>query len=229
MSKTNTGSREGLTWAKVSRFLSLIFQPSRLTTYLSAKRFEEIPLNILLQDRMQGILIDADGTMGPHHTSEFDTSILEHVQKMLQKGKNRLKNFNNIKWKMSSAEYLPFEDEIFDYYTISFGIRNVTDINITLKESLRVLKPGGRFMCLEFSKIDNEILEIIYKQYSKAIPIIGKIIVGTEKPYKYLIDSIDNFYNQKQLSELMRINGFSNIKYRNLSNGIAAIHSGWKV
>ena len=86
MSKTNAGSREGLTWAKVSRSLSLFFQPSRLTTYLSAKRFEEIPLSTLLQDGIQGILIDADGTMGPHHTREFDTSVLEHVQKMLQQG-----------------------------------------------------------------------------------------------------------------------------------------------
>ena len=86
MSKTNTGPREGITWAKISRSLSLIFQPSRLTTYLSVKRFEEISLNKLLRDGMQGILIDADGTIGPHHTREFDTSILEHVQKMLEQG-----------------------------------------------------------------------------------------------------------------------------------------------
>ena len=84
-------------------------------------------------------------------------------------------------------------------------------------------------MCLEFSKIDNEILNFLYKQYSKAIPHIGKIVVGSDKPYKYLIDSIDKFYNQKQLVELIQKNGFSNVEYRNLSNGIAAIHSGWKI
>ena len=84
-------------------------------------------------------------------------------------------------------------------------------------------------ICLEFSKIDNEVLDFLYKQYSKAIPYIGKIIVGSEKPYQYLIESIQEFYNQKDLAELMKKNGFSNVEYRNLSNGIAAIHSGWKI
>ena len=84
-------------------------------------------------------------------------------------------------------------------------------------------------MCLEFSKIDNEVLNFIYKQYSKAIPLIGKLVVGTDKPYKYLVDSIEKFYNQEQLAELMLINGFSNVDYRNVSNGISAIHSGWKI
>ena len=84
-------------------------------------------------------------------------------------------------------------------------------------------------MCLEFSKIDNEVLKYFYSQYSKTIPHIGKLIVGSEKPYKYLIDSIEKFYNQEDLSKLMSKNGFSNIEYRNLSYGIAAIHSGWKI
>lgn len=83
---TTSSEREGLTWAKVSRFVSLPFQPSRLSTYLAAKRFEEVPLNILLQDGIEGVLIDADGTMGPHHTREFDSSVLDHVQKMIQQG-----------------------------------------------------------------------------------------------------------------------------------------------
>jgi len=84
-------------------------------------------------------------------------------------------------------------------------------------------------MCLEFSKIDNEILNFIYKKYSNTFPLVGKYIVGTSKPYKYLIDSIDRFYNQNQLIDLMIKNGFSNTEYRNLSNGISAIHSGWKI
>ncbi len=83
---TTSSEREGLTWAKVSRFVSLPFQPSRLSTYFTVKRFEEIQINILLQDGIEGVLLDADGTMGPHHTREFDTSILDHVQKMLQQG-----------------------------------------------------------------------------------------------------------------------------------------------
>ena len=84
-------------------------------------------------------------------------------------------------------------------------------------------------MCLEFSKIDNEIINLLYPQYSKAIPLIGKYIVGASQPYEYLINSIDQFYEQNQLIELMIKNGFSNTEYRNLSSGISAIHSGWKI
>ena len=98
-----------------------------------------------------------------------------------------------------------------------------------LKEAFRVLRPGGRFMCLEFSKVDNEILDLFYKKYSKTIPHIGKFIVGTNELYKYLVKSIESFINQEQLVQLMRENGFSNIEFRNLSNGISAIHSGWKI
>ena len=148
---------------------------------------------------------------------------------MLSLGKKKLNNYKTIKWINSQAEEIPVEDNVFDYYSISYGIRNVSDINKSLKEALRVLKPGGRFLCLEFSKIDNEILNFIYKQYSKAIPILGKLIVGSEDPYKYLVNSIDKFYNQDQFANLMKKNGFSNIEYRNLSNGISAIHSGWKI
>ena len=148
---------------------------------------------------------------------------------MLNQGKKRLKNFQSINWINSTAEKIPVDDSIFDYYSISYGIRNVSNIDKTLKEALRVLKPGGRFMCLEFSKINNEILDFVYKEYSKTIPYIGKIIAGSEKPYKYLIDSIDKFYNQDQLTSLIIKAGFANVEYRNVSNGISAIHSGWKI
>ncbi len=148
---------------------------------------------------------------------------------MFEEGRKNLKNFKNIKWIKAQAEKLPLNDNTFDFYTISYGIRNVTDINKTLSEAFRVLKPGGRFMCLEFSKIDNEMLNFFYKQYSKAIPLIGKYVVGTSEPYEYLISSIDHFYSQSQLIELMINNGFSNTEYRNLSNGLSAIHSGWKI
>ena len=95
---------------------------------------------------------------------------IEPNENMFKKGKNNLVNYKNIRWIKSSAEILPVEDNIYDYYSISYGIRNVSDINKTLKEAYRVLKPGGRFMCLEFSKIDNEFLNFLYKNYSKAIP-----------------------------------------------------------
>ena len=148
---------------------------------------------------------------------------------MLEEGKINLKQLKNIRWVKAQAENLPVSDNTYDFYTISYGIRNVTNINKALSEAFRVLKPGGRFMCLEFSKIDNEMLNFIYKQYSKTIPMIGKYIVGSSEPYEYLINSIDKFYNQNQLIELMKINGFSNTEYRNLSNGLSAIHSGWKI
>ena len=148
---------------------------------------------------------------------------------MLEMGKKKLENYKNISWNLSSAEKLPFKDNTFDFYTISYGIRNVTDINLCLSEAFRVLKTGGRFMCLEFSKIENEILNTIYKKYSKAIPFIGKFIAGSSMPYDYLVSSIDKFYNQDELVKLIENNGFSNIQYRNLSSGISAIHSGWKI
>ena len=154
---------------------------------------------------------------------------IEQNENMFRKGKKNLANFKNIKWIMSKAETLPVEDGIYDFYSISYGIRNVSDINKTLSEAYRVLKPGGRFMCLEFSKINNELLNFIYKNYSKTIPTLGKYIVGSSKPYEYLINSIDAFYNQEQLLELIINNGFANVEYRNLSNGISAIHSGWKI
>ena len=156
-------------------------------------------------------------------------SCVEPNDEMYFAGKVNLKNFKNITWHKAKAEKLPFKNETFDFYTISYGIRNVSDINVSLKEALRVLKPGGRFMCLEFSKVNNEMINFLYQNYSKTIPIIGKYIVGSSKPYDYLIKSINEFYSQKELVNLMKLNGFSNIEYRNLSNGISAIHSGWKV
>ena len=154
---------------------------------------------------------------------------VEPNEDMLKNGQKKLSNFKNIKWIKSSAETLPVKDNMYDFYSISYGIRNVSDINKTLNEAYRVLKPGGRFMCLEFSKIDNELLDFLYKNYSKAIPTIGKYVVGSSKPYEYLINSIDAFYNQEQLLKLIIKNGFTNVEYRNLSNGISAIHSGWKI
>ncbi len=154
---------------------------------------------------------------------------VEPNNEMLTEGKKKLKELNNITWLNAPAEKIPEADNKFDFYSISFGIRNVSDINRCLREAYRVLKPGGRFMCLEFSKVNNEILDFIYKQYSKSIPHIGKLVVGSKEPYEYLIKSIDKFYNQEQLSKIIKDNGFSKVEYRNLSNGISAIHSGWKI
>ena len=148
---------------------------------------------------------------------------------MIKECKENLKKFKNIKWKVCRAENLTVPKNSFDFYTISFGLRNVKDIDKSLKEANRVLKKGGRFLCLEFSKIENNNIEILYKNYSKLIPKIGEMIVGEKKPYEYLIKSIENFISQKQLLEKMYKNNFRKCEYRNLSGGIVAIHSGWKI
>ena len=148
---------------------------------------------------------------------------------MVSKGKAKLSGYKNIKWVIAPAEKLPIKDNSCDYYTISFGLRNTKNLNSAISEAYRVLKPGGRYLCLEFSKIQNSNLDFIYKNYSKIIPLIGKAIVGKKEPYEYLVKSIDQFYSQNQLIKLMENNGFSNTEYRNLSNGVSAIHSGWKI
>ena len=148
---------------------------------------------------------------------------------MIKECKKNLKKYKNIKWKVCNAERLNVPDNSFDFYTISFGLRNAKNINKSLKEAHRVLKSGGRFLCLEFSKIENNNLEILYKNYSKLIPKIGEIVVGEKKPYEYLVKSIENFISQKQLIEKMEQSNFKNCEYRNLSGGIVAIHSGWKI
>ena len=148
---------------------------------------------------------------------------------MIAKGKKKLKKYNNINWVISSAESLPLKENSYDFYTISFGLRNTKDLDRSLSEAHRVLKPGGRFFCLEFSKIQNENLDFVYKQYSKIIPLIGKFIVGQREPYEYLIESIEKFLNQDELIDLMKKNKFEKCSYRNLSGGIVSIHSGWKI
>ena len=150
-------------------------------------------------------------------------------KKMIDEGKKKLKKYENIIWKVGCAEDLKVEDNTYDFYTISFGLRNTKDLNKSLSEAYRVLKKGGRFLCLEFSKIENSNLEFIYKNYSKIIPFIGQFIVGDKKPYEYLINSIEKFVNQEKLLELMKNNNFRNCTYRNLSGGVASIHSGWKI
>ncbi len=154
---------------------------------------------------------------------------VDENEEMLNLNKKKLKNNSNVKWFCNNAENLPFENNYFDYYTISFGIRNVNNVNKALQEAYRVLKPGGRFLCLEFSKVKNETLNKFYKVYSKSIPKIGKFVVGKSEPYEYLINSIEKFYSQEKFFEQIKKQNFTNISYRNLSGGIVAIHSAWKI
>jgi len=150
-------------------------------------------------------------------------------KKMISQGRNKLSKYENIEWITAPAEKLPLTDNSFDYYTISFGLRNTKNLDLALSEAYRVLKPGGRYLCLEFSKIQNTNLNLIYKNYSKLIPVIGQFIVGEKKPYEYLVKSIEQFINQEELIDLMKKHKFQKCSYRNFSNGIVSIHSGWKV
>jgi demethylmenaquinone methyltransferase / 2-methoxy-6-polyprenyl-1,4-benzoquinol methylase len=147
---------------------------------------------------------------------------------MISKGKEKLNKYKNINWIVAPAEKLPISENTFDFYTISFGLRNTKNISKALSEAYKVLRPGGRFLCLEFSKIQNTNLDFIYKNYSKLIPLIGNLVVGEKTPYEYLIKSIENFINQEELVSLMEKNNFKKCSYRNLSGGIVSIHSGWK-
>ena len=141
----------------------------------------------------------------------------------------KLSNLKNIQWKIGNAENLPVNDNCYEYYSISFGLRITKNIDKSLSEAFRVLRPGGRFFCLEFSKVENENLDLLYANYSKFLPLVGKLVLGDSMPYKYLTESIKNFIDQKTLIELMKKTGFENCSYRNLSGGVAAIHSGWKI
>ena len=148
---------------------------------------------------------------------------------MIKKGKEKLNKFSDLNWVTAYAEKLPIDDNSFDFYTISFGLRNTKNLDLALSEAYRVLKPGGRYFCLEFSKIQNLSLNFIYEKYSKLIPSIGKLVVGEKEPYNYLIKSIKEFINQDELLDLMHKNNFEQCSYRNLSGGIVSIHSGWKI
>jgi len=159
--------------------------------------------------------------------------VLDLTESMLVEGRKRAeaeKLGPVIDWVAGDAMGLPFEDASFDVYTISFGIRNVTRPEAALAEAFRVLKPGGRLMVLEFSQLPNPFLQAAYDAYSfNVIPQMGRLITGDRDSYSYLVESIRKFPNQETFLGMVRDAGFENAKYRNLSQGIACLHSGWKL
>ena len=142
---------------------------------------------------------------------------------------NGISNNNRIRYIVGNCENLPIKNNVYDRITIAFGLRNITDRQLALDEIYRVLKPGGRFICLEFSMVNDDIVKKLYDLWSfKVIPKLGKIITNNEDAYKYLIESIRVFPDQDKLSSMFIKSKFERVKYRNLSKGIASLHSGWK-
>jgi demethylmenaquinone methyltransferase/2-methoxy-6-polyprenyl-1,4-benzoquinol methylase len=156
--------------------------------------------------------------------------ICDISKEMMEAGKARAKDRGPLTFVQGNAEALPFESKRFDAYTIAFGIRNVTHIDQALAEAFRVLKPGGRFLCLEFSSVEMPLLDTLYDAYSfNAIPRLGHLVAGDAESYRYLVESIRRFPDQERFAEMIRDAGFERVGYRNLTGGIAAIHSGWRI
>lgn len=160
-------------------------------------------------------------------------TVLDINGSMLEVGQQRARTKkieDQLTFVEANAEDLPFEDNTFDAYTIAFGIRNVPRIEVALKEAYRVLKRGGRFLCLEFSDVDMPLFEKAYEAWSfKAIPQFGRLITGDSEPYQYLVESIRKFPDQQNFAHMITAAGFSRVKWTNYTGGVAALHSGWKL
>jgi len=160
-------------------------------------------------------------------------TVLDLTEPMLIEGRKRAeadKMVDSLDWVVGDAMALPFEDNTFDVYTISFGIRNVTRPQKALDEAFRVLKPGGRLMVLEFSQLPVEGMQKLYDLYSfNVIPRMGQLIAGDRDSYQYLVESIRRFPSQERFAEMLRRADFAKVSFRNLSGGVAAIHSGWRL
>mmetsp|Transcript_9044 Transcript_9044/g.22081 ORF Transcript_9044/g.22081 Transcript_9044/m.22081 type:complete len:374 (+) Transcript_9044:54-1175(+) len=169
---------------------------------------------------------------------EVSVTVCDINPEMLRVGESRarvkygsalLDDTSALKFVEGNAQHLPFEDESFDLYTIAFGLRNVTDVDMALRDALRVLKPGGRFLCLEFSHVTNVPLANLYEMYSfHVIPKLGEVVANDRNSYQYLVESIRKFCTQEELLSRMGAAGFEGVKYTNMTGGIVAVHEGWK-
>jgi demethylmenaquinone methyltransferase/2-methoxy-6-polyprenyl-1,4-benzoquinol methylase len=151
---------------------------------------------------------------------------------MLREGLRRAeaRGETDIEWVTGDAEALPIPDASMDAYTIAFGIRNVTHIDKALSEARRVLKPGGRFLCLEFSRVETPGFDALYEAYSmNVLPRLGKLIADDAEAYRYLAESIRRFPAQAKFAKMIEKAGLSLVKVRNLTGGVAAMHSAWKI
>lgn len=194
----------------------------------------------LLKPRAGEQLIDVAGGTGDVATRFLDAAdhlatavICDASPAMLESGREKhadLGAAGTLRWSCGAAEALPFANRSFDTYTIAFGLRNVTDIVAGLSEARRVLRPLGRFACLEFSQVQVPLLDTVYDRYSFGVlPRLGRVITGDADAYRYLAESIRRFPPQHELAQMIRDAGFARVRVHNLSGGIAAIHSAWRI
>jgi demethylmenaquinone methyltransferase/2-methoxy-6-polyprenyl-1,4-benzoquinol methylase len=185
-------------------------------------------------------LLDVAGGTGdiarlalPRLTGSGSAIVFDANAKMLEIGRANAIDagiLDGIEWLCGDAEQLPFADRSVDLYTIGFGLRNVTRIDRALAEARRVLRPGGRFLCLEFTPVIEPMLQPLYDLYSfRVLPLLGRIVAGDRDAYTYLVESIRRFPRQAELAEMIEAAGLAQVKFRNLTGGIAALHSAWRL
>ncbi|XP_026198567.1 2-methoxy-6-polyprenyl-1,4-benzoquinol methylase, mitochondrial [Anabas testudineus] len=194
-------------------------QKRRATRSMQTPSWQDISINYSTED--------------DNEPRESSAVVCDINKEMLKVGKQKAESMgvsSGLSWVVGDAEELPFDDDQFDIYTIAFGIRNVTHIDQALQEALRVLKPGGRFMCLEFSKVTNPVLARLYDAYSfQMIPVLGEVIAGDWKSYQYLVESIRKFPDQEEFKHMIEDTGFYCVHYHNFTGGVVALHSGFKL
>ncbi|HEX2337307.1 MAG TPA: bifunctional demethylmenaquinone methyltransferase/2-methoxy-6-polyprenyl-1,4-benzoquinol methylase UbiE [Hyphomicrobiaceae bacterium] len=191
----------------------------------SARRFELIDVAAGTGD----IALKALAGGGPG----CKATLLDINLAMLEVGRSRIRQAGlaaHAVFSIGNAEALPFADQQFDAFTVGFGIRNVTHIDRALSEAYRVLRPGGRFLCLEFSCCEVPVLDRLYDFHSfEVIPRLGALAAGAAEPYRYLVESIRAFPDQRRFAAMIGAAGFARVSFRNLTGGIAAMHSGWRL
>ena len=198
-------------------------------------------LTLFLRSLVAFRFVDAANAVERAKSSGADNvtiTVCDINSEMLRVGERRARDrFGNailedsraLEFVQGNAQDLHFDDDTFDLYTIAFGLRNVTNVDLALSEANRVLKPGGRFMCLEFSRVPDPIFRQIYDTYSfQIIPWMGEMVAHDRASYQYLVESIRKFSDQEELAERMKTVGFTNVRYTNLTGGIVALHEGWK-
>jgi demethylmenaquinone methyltransferase/2-methoxy-6-polyprenyl-1,4-benzoquinol methylase len=171
--------------------------------------------------------------VGPGESGGAEVTVCDINPAMLEVGRDRAADrglLRGLTWTTGDAESLPFPERSFDAYTIAFGLRNVTDIDKALREAFRVLRPGGRFLCLEFSKVTSAPIGRAYDAYSaRALPLLGRVIARDAESYRYLHESIRRFPPQRELARRLRDAGFERVAWRNMTLGVVALHSGWRI